>query len=383
MPITYEEYIKLTKEQLEELYLYATEEDKKVYFDYAIKAAELKKNKENKEDKPENKKSDNQELAKSKAKELNLKYKLSKDGIVELCSQFLKTVTSNETIERSGNVRFNQDKFLEDYKSVYVNQLNRYLNALTNNNWDRKIKTFNEMINDFEEMANLSIKRKKDINVPKFGGMDKQELEDFIYQRVSYVKSTDNSFFTQNYPSSKRQNKREMKALKQADIEKIVDNLQKNFRDSLYAIKNIENHKVKLNTVMAAISKGYQTLYALYNAQSWWYQFRHPQIKKLEKDTLKSIKETCKTLLLYNGNKMNDIDFTDAVYSSYSKMNYIELEGGEKYENLLENTYANEAKKDNNLKENLNIDELKMENNIKNNELDDKVINKKEINKNI
>ena len=80
---------------------------------------------------------------------------------------------------------------------------------------------------------------------------------------------------------------------------------------------------------------------------------------------------------------MNDIDFTDAVYSSYSKMNYIELEGGEKYENLLENTYANEAKKDNNLKENLNIDELKMENNIKNNELDDKVINKKEINKNI
>ncbi len=383
MPITYEEYIKLTKEQIEELYLYATEEDKKVYFDYAIKAAEIKKSEKNNGGKPE-KKNDNQELAKSKAKELNLKYKLSKDGIVEMCSQFLKTVTLNETIERSGNVRFNEEGFLENYKGVYVNQLNRYLNALTNNNWDRKIKTFNEMLNDFDEMAQLSIKRKKDINVPKFGGMDKQELEEFIYQRISYVKSTDNSFFTKNYKTSKIRNKREMKALKQADIQKIVDNLQKNFRDALYTIKNIDNHKVKLNTVMAAISKGYQTLDALYDAQSWWYQFRHPQIKKLEKDTLKSIKETCKTLLLYNGGKMNDIDFTDAVYSSYSKMNYIELEKGEMYENLLENVYANEAiNNNNNLKENLNIDELRMEHNINNNELDDKVTDKKEINKNI
>lgn len=383
MPITYEEYIKLTKEQIEELYLYATEEDKKVYFDYAIKAAEIKKSEKNNGEKPEEK-NDNQELAKSKAKELNLKYKLSKDGIVELCSQFLKTVTSNETIEKSGNVRFNQEGFLENYKDVYVNQLNRYLNALTNNNWDRKIKTFNEMLNDFDEMAQLSIKRKKDINVPKFGGMDKQELEEFIYQRVSYVKSTDNSFFTKNYKTSKIRNKREMKALKQADIQNIVDNLQKNFRDALYTIKNIDNHKVKLNTVMAAISKGYQTLDALYDAQSWWYKFRHPQIKKLEKDTLKSIKETCKTLLLYNGSKMNDIDFIDAVYSSYSKMNYIELERGENYENLLENAFANEAiNNNNNLKENLNINELRMENNINSNELDDKVTNKKEINKNI
>ena len=383
MPITYEEYIKLTKEQIEELYLYATEEDKKVYFDYAIKAAEIKKSEKNNGEKPEEK-NDNQELAKSKAKELNLKYKLSKDGIVELCSQFLKTVTSNEIIEKSGNVRFNQEGFLENYKSVYVNQLNRYLNSLTNNNWDRKIKTFNEMINDFDEMAQLSIKRKKDINVPKFGGMDKQELEEFIYQRVSYVKSTDNSFFTKNYKTSKIRNKREMKALKQADIQNIVDNLQKNFRDALYTIKNIDNHKVKLNTVMAAISKGYQTLDALYDAQSWWYKFRHPQIKKLEKDTLKSIKETCKTLLLYNGSKMNDIDFIDAVYSSYSKMNYIELERGENYENLLENAFANNAiNNNNNLKENLNIDELRMENNINSNELDDKVTNKKEINKNI
>lgn len=361
MPLTYEEYIKLSKEQLEELYKTSSEEDKKVYFDYAIKAGQAAKEKAKnvaeakEESKPKKVKSEYELLAEKKAKELNQKYKLSKDGIIDMCSKFLNTYTSEKTLDQQGNVKVNREAFLEHYKTLYVSQLTRYLNTLMSNSWDKSITSFNEMIKDFDEMAILAIKRKKDVDVPRLGGMDKIEIQEFIENQIPCVYSTDNTFFTKNYPFKVRNNKKTMKSLKEDKIQTIVDELQKNFRESLYTIKNIDNHKVKTNTVMSAISDGYKTLKAVYDSQSWWYKnITHRKIAKIEKDTLNSIKETCKSLLLANGSKMTSQDFRYAVSDNFSKKNHVVLNANEKYEDLV----SEKIFKSDELKENLNINEL-------------------------
>lgn len=361
MPLTYEEYVKLSKEQLEELYKTSSEEDKKVYFDYAIKAGKVAKEKaksksqDKEEIKPKKAKSEYEVLAEKKAKELNQKYKLSKDGIIKMCSDFLRTYTSEETLDQKGSFKLNREGFLTNYKTLYISQLTRYLNTLMSNSWDKSITSFNEMIKDFDEMATLAIKRKKEVNVPRLGGMDNIEIQEFIEKQIPCVYSTDNTFFTKNYPFKVRNNKKTMKSLNNDKIQTIVDELQKNFRESLYTIKNIDNHKVKTNTVMSAISDGYKTLKAVYDAQSWWYKnITHRKIAKIEKDTLNSIKETCKTLLLANGSKMTSQDFRNAISDNFSKKNHVILNANEKYEDLV----SEKMFKGDELKENLNINEL-------------------------
>ncbi len=349
MPISYEDYIKLSRKEREDLLETATEEEKQVYVDYAIKAGEEAKAK--KEEKPHKEYSEAEIKAKNQAKVLNQQYRISKDSIVDMCKKFVNTVGDEEKVQK--------DVFLEDYKECYKTQFKRFVSAVNQRqDWDRNISSINKMIEDFDEMAILSIKRKTNVEVPKFGGMDKLDFNDFLVEQFSRVKATDDSYFRENFNSKKRGNRKFMKSLKENDIEKIVNELQKNFSDALKVARNIEDHRAKSDTVFASITLGYKTLQAAYDSQSWWYKLWHSKTAKLERDTLNSIKATCEKVILYNGNQMKGDDFFSGIYTSYPN-NYVVLGENEKFDELFKDREFTDLKEyvvvD---KTKINVDEL-------------------------
>lgn len=354
MPLSYKEYLKLSKEELVALFDTATEEEKKIYIGYSIEAGKEKKyNQENNETQVKKEKNEYQIKAEKKVSEIVKKYHLSKESVIEISYNLLRAsdvaIIKVNSKDKSGKVSTaevvnekNKHEFFKNYKSSYTNQLNRFLYTLTvNSKWDHSLNSLNEMIDDFEELAHVSIMRKRNINVPSYGGMTKDEFEVLLIDSVSLVKASDNSYFVNNY-EKKNFTKKDYKALNEKAIDDIVTNLQKNFSDALKCAKNITNDNVKFNTVMSSISKGYKTLNNLYKSQSWWYKFTHKNIAKKEKDTLNSIKDTCKHLLLLNGNKMNDDEFKAYAVADYDELNYLVLEDGEKYSDLINTkTFSN------------------------------------------
>ncbi len=347
MPLSYKEYLKLSKEELVALFNTATEEEKKIYIGYSIEAGKEKYKEENNEKQVKKEKNEYQVKAEKKVSEIVKKYHLSKESVIEISYNLLRSsdvaIFKVNSKDKNGKVNtievVNETKkheFFENYKSSYTNQLNRFLYSLTvNSKWDHSLDSLNEMIDDFEELAHFSIMRKRNINVPSYGGMTKEEFEVLLIDSAPLVKASDDSYFVKNY-EEKNFTKKDYKALNEKAIDDIVTNLQKNFSDALKCAKNITNDNVKFNTVMSSISKGYKTLNSLYKSQSWWYKFTHKGIAKKEKDTLNSIKNTCKHLLLLNGNKMNDDEFKAYAVADYNELNYVVLEDGEKYSDLID-----------------------------------------------
>ncbi len=353
MPLSYKEYLKLSKEELVALFNTATEEEKKIYIGYSIEAGKEKYKEENNEKQVKKEKNEYQVKAEKKVSEIVKKYHLSKESVIEISYNLLRSsdvaILKVNSKDKNGKVNtievVNETKkheFFENYKSSYTNQLNRFLYSLTvNSKWDHSLDSLNEMIDDFEELAHFSIMRKRNINVPSYGGMTKEEFEVLLIDSTPLVKASDDSYFIKNY-EEKNFTKKDYKTLNEKAIDDIVTNLQKNFSDALKCAKNITNDNVKFNTVMSSISKGYKTLNSLYKSQSWWYKFTHKSIAKKEKDTLNSIKNTCKHLLLLNGNKMNDDEFKAYAVADYSELNYVVLEDGEKYSDLIDKkTFSN------------------------------------------